>query len=121
LARRAEFHRLAVQLRHHVIATGSHCDNKSAGTDATDRLAGVDHAAHVSEGSGGSTGDGPMSLLLVYIASLIVGQSVAVSIGLLVDRHYSSYAGLMIFMALYFLIFWAAWRFALRVTNPKSQ
>ena len=62
-----------------------------------------------------------MSLLLVYIASLVIGQSAAVGVGLLVDRHYSSYGGLMVFIALYFTVFWLAWRFALRVTEPKSQ
>jgi hypothetical protein len=62
-----------------------------------------------------------MSLLLVYIASLLVGQSIAVSVGLLVDRHHSSHGGLMVFIALYFTMFWLCWRLAVRVTAPKSQ
>ncbi len=62
-----------------------------------------------------------MTLLLVYIASLLVGQSISVSIGLLIDRHYSSYGGLMVFIALYFFMFWLAWRIAIRLTEPNSQ
>jgi hypothetical protein len=62
-----------------------------------------------------------MSLLAVYLATLVVGQSIAVGVGLFIDRHYSAHAGLMIFIALYFTIFWLAWRFAVRITAPKSQ
>jgi hypothetical protein len=69
----------------------------------------------------GKTGGMSMSLLVVYLATLVVGQSIAVSIGLLIDRHYSPYAGLMVFIALYFAIFWLGWRFAVRITTPKSQ
>jgi hypothetical protein len=62
-----------------------------------------------------------MSLLLVYLASLVVGQSIAVSVGLLVDRHYSTHGGLMVFIALYFGMFWLCWRIAVRVTEPKAE
>jgi hypothetical protein len=62
-----------------------------------------------------------MGLLLVYIATLIVGQSCVVGISLLVDRHYSSYAGLLVFIVLYFTVFWLSWRFAVRVTEPRSR
>jgi len=61
-----------------------------------------------------------MSLLIVYIFSVIVGQSVSITVGLLVDRYFSSYTGLMVFIAMYFVVFWLAWRFSVRVTAPKS-
>ena len=43
-----------------------------------------------------------MGLLLVFIVSLVAGQAIAISLGLLVERHYSSYAGLVTFIALLF-------------------
>ena len=61
-----------------------------------------------------------MSLMIAYIATLLVGQSISVGIGLLVDRYHSSYGGLMVFIALYFFMFWAGWRVALWFTKPKS-
>jgi hypothetical protein len=62
-----------------------------------------------------------MSLLIVYIATLLIGQLISVGIGLLVDRYHSSYGGLMVFIALYFFMFWAGWRIAVRLTEPKSS
>jgi hypothetical protein len=61
-----------------------------------------------------------MSLLLVYIVSVIIGQSIAITTGLLVDRYYSSYGGLMVFIALYFFMFWLTWKISVRITEPKS-
>lgn len=62
-----------------------------------------------------------MSLLIAYILALVVGQSISISTGLLVDRFYSSYAGLLVFIALYFFMFWLAWQIAIRVTAPKTK
>lgn len=62
-----------------------------------------------------------MGLLVVFILSLVVGQGVAISLGLLVERHYSSYAGLVTFIALYFTMFWLAWKFAVRITEPGTR
>jgi hypothetical protein len=61
-----------------------------------------------------------MSLLLVYILTLLVGQSASVGLGLLVDRYHSSYVGLMVFIACYFTMFWLAWRFAVKITEPRT-
>ena len=60
-----------------------------------------------------------MSLLVVYIFSLIVGQSISIGVGLLVDRYHSSYVGLMVFIGMYFFVFWLAWQFSVRITAPK--
>ena len=43
-----------------------------------------------------------MGLLVVFIVSLVAGQAIAIFLGLLVERHYSPYAGLVTFIALYF-------------------
>lgn len=60
-----------------------------------------------------------MNLLLAYVVSLLVAQSIAIGAGLIVDRLYSSYAGLVVFIALYFVMFWVAWKFAVRITEPR--
>src|SRR5262245_24732208 len=62
-----------------------------------------------------------MALLVVFIATLFVLESVAVGIGIVVERHTSSNTGLITFIACYFAMIWFAWRFAVRVTEPKSR
>ncbi len=61
-----------------------------------------------------------MRLIVTYLLTLIVVQSISIGAGLLVDRYYSSYGGLMVFIVLYFFMFWLAWQFAVRVTAPKD-
>ena len=61
-----------------------------------------------------------MRLLLVFLASLLVGQSISVGVGLLVERHATPYTGLVTFIVCYFAMFWVAWRFAVRVTEPRA-
>jgi hypothetical protein len=60
-----------------------------------------------------------MVLLVAYLISLVVGQSIAVGIGLLVENLHSPRAGLLAFIPLYFVMFWLAWRIALRLTAPR--
>jgi hypothetical protein len=55
-----------------------------------------------------------MSLLIVFIISLVIGEAIAVGVGLLVERHTTPYTGLVTFIACYFAMFWLAWRFAVR-------
>jgi len=62
-----------------------------------------------------------MNLLVTYIFALIIAQSLSVGVGLIVDRAHSSYGGLVVFIALYFTMFWAAWKFAVRITQPKAN
>jgi hypothetical protein len=62
-----------------------------------------------------------MSLLLVFLISLIVGQSISVSLGLLVERHSTPYTGLVTFIGCFFAMIWLAWRFAVRITEPRSR
>jgi hypothetical protein len=60
-------------------------------------------------------------LLLVFLITLLIGQSISVSVGLLVERQVSPYTGLLTFIACYFAMFWVAWRFAVRITEPRSR
>jgi hypothetical protein len=58
-----------------------------------------------------------MSLLIVYVIAILVGDLLAAGIAEIVER-YSEGASLGVFLALYFVVFWAAWRVAVRVTEP---
>jgi hypothetical protein len=60
-----------------------------------------------------------MSLLVTYVVTVVIGQSIVIGIGLMVDRYYSSGASLWVALSLYFLMFWLAWQIAVRVTEPK--
>jgi hypothetical protein len=62
-----------------------------------------------------------MRLLLIFLTSLLVGQSISIGIGLLVERHSTPYTGLVTFIVFYFAMFWVAWRFAVRVTEPRPH
>jgi hypothetical protein len=60
-------------------------------------------------------------LLLAFLITLLIGQSISVSLGLLVERQVSPYTGLVTFIACYFVMFWVAWRVAVRITEPRSR
>jgi len=62
-----------------------------------------------------------MNLLLAYIVTLLVAQSLAIVAGLVIERLHSPYAGLVTFIAGYFFMFWAAWKLAVRITEPKTK
>jgi hypothetical protein len=66
----------------------------------------------------GRTGIIIMSLLIVYVIAIMVGDLFAVGIVEIVER-YSEKASLGVFLALYFVVFWVAWRVAVRVTEPR--
>jgi len=59
-------------------------------------------------------------LLSTYLVTLIVAQAAAIGIGLAVERMYTPYMGLMVFIPLYFCFFWLAWLFAVRITRPRT-
>jgi len=64
---------------------------------------------------------GGISLLILFVIILLVGQAISVEIGLLVERHGTPNAGLLTFIFCYFTMFWIAWRFAVRVTEPGTR
>ncbi len=61
-----------------------------------------------------------MSLLVAYVICLVLGQTVTISIGLLLDRVSSPGISVPVSIALYFVMFWIAWKVAVRVTEPKA-
>jgi hypothetical protein len=60
-----------------------------------------------------------MSLLIVYLVLMIIGDFVAYLIGLVIERTFPS-ASLPAFLAMYFLFLWVAWIIAVRITEPKK-
>jgi hypothetical protein len=61
-----------------------------------------------------------MGLLIAYIICLVIGQSMTISVGLMLDRLLTPGVSLPVSLALYFAMFWIAWKVAVRVTEPKS-
>jgi hypothetical protein len=61
-----------------------------------------------------------VTLLVVYLVTLVLGQVIAVAVGLTVERFYTPYTGLVVFIPLYFAVFWLAWRLAVRITAPRT-
>jgi hypothetical protein len=62
-----------------------------------------------------------MSLLVTFIICLLVGQSLSLGLGLLVERYSTPYTGMVAFLGSYFAMFWLAWRLAVRITAPRSR
>jgi len=62
-----------------------------------------------------------MRLLLTFIICLLVGQSLTVGFGWLVERYSTPYTGLVSLIASYFAMFWLAWLLAVRITAPRSR
>lgn len=57
-----------------------------------------------------------MTVILVFIVFVLVGDAFAVMISAAVE-HISQSASLMVFFALFAGVFWAAWQLAVRVTE----
>jgi hypothetical protein len=56
-----------------------------------------------------------VSLLVVYVVLMVIGDIVDYLIGLVVERVWPQ-ASLPVFLLLYFLFLWAAWVIAVRLT-----
>ena len=94
-----------------------------AAISATDRLAAIDSPVGVAERCWHAVkAQGQaMNLLVIFIVSLVIGQSLSIGLGLLVERYSTPYTGMVTFLGSYFVMFWLAWRFAVRVTAPRSS
>ena len=57
-----------------------------------------------------------MGVILVYVVFVLIGDGIAVGIASIVER-YSETASLLVFFALFVLVFWAGWIMAVRVTE----
>jgi hypothetical protein len=64
---------------------------------------------------------GGMGLLVVFILLLLLGQGVAILLGLTVERLSSPYTGLITFIAAYFALFWFSWKAAVWLTEPGKR
>ena len=93
-----------------------------AAISATYRLAAIDSPVGVAERCRHAVKEQgqAMNLLVIFIISVVIGQSLSIGLGLLVERYSTPYTGLITFMGSYFVMFWLAWRFALRITAPRS-
>jgi cation transporter-like permease len=61
-----------------------------------------------------------MSLLIVYVGLVIMGNLIAYFVGLVVERTVPA-ASLPAFLAMYFLFLWVAWLIAVRITQPRVR
>ncbi len=55
-----------------------------------------------------------MKLLAVYTLLVAIGEFVSYFIGRVVE-HWSATASLPVFLACFFIVFWVAWRAAIRI------
>ncbi len=61
-----------------------------------------------------------MWILIVYMLIVLVGESIAIALGLLLDRTYPL-ASLPISLTLFFTVLWLSWVLAVRWTKPKHE
>jgi hypothetical protein len=57
-----------------------------------------------------------MSVILIFVAFVLIGDTVAVGISYEAERISNS-VSLIVFFALFVFVFWAAWQLAVRVTE----
>jgi len=60
-----------------------------------------------------------MWIMVVYTLIVLVGETITVSIGLVLDRIFPA-ASLTVSLTLFFAILWLAWVLAVRLTEPKG-
>lgn len=60
-----------------------------------------------------------MQIIAVYVVLVLIGEFGAYLVGRTVE-HWSMTAGLPVFLACFFLVFWIAWLIAVRLTKPKA-
>ena len=60
-----------------------------------------------------------MSLIIYYVAFMIVGYFAAYLLGLFTEYEWGSFASLMVFLSLYFLSLWISWVLAVWFTRPR--
>lgn len=60
-----------------------------------------------------------MQIMAFYIVFVLIGDVGAYFIGRTVEQ-WSPTGSLPVFLGAFFLVFWLAWRLAVRVTEPKA-
>lgn len=61
-----------------------------------------------------------MWILIVYLLTVFVGESLTIALGLFLDRTYPL-ASLPVSLSLFFAVFWIGWALAVRWTEPKLE
>ena len=61
-----------------------------------------------------------MWIMAVYVLIVVVGEAIAIAIGLTLDRTYPTYS-LPISLSLFFIVLWLSWLLAVRLTEPKHR
>jgi hypothetical protein len=61
-----------------------------------------------------------MTLLIWYLALVVIGTVLAYFAGLAVERQFGSYPSMIAFIAMYFIVLWLAWIVSVRITAPKK-
>jgi hypothetical protein len=59
-----------------------------------------------------------MWIMVIYVAIVLVSESIVVAIGLALDRIYRA-ASLPVSLSLFFIMLWLSWVLAVRLTEPK--
>ena len=61
-----------------------------------------------------------MLLIVWFLALVAAGDLLAYLAGLFVEYEWGSYPSLVVFLAMYFITLWVAWRIAVWLTKPKG-
>lgn len=60
-----------------------------------------------------------MALIIWFLALVAAGDVLAYLVGLFVEYEWGGYTSLVVFLAMYFITLWVAWRIAVWMTTPK--
>ena len=60
-----------------------------------------------------------MLLIIWFLALVAAGDVLSYLVGLLVEYEWGEYPSLVVFLAMYFITLWVAWRIAVWMTTPK--
>ena len=60
-----------------------------------------------------------MLLIIWFLALVAAGDVLSYLVGLFVEYEWGSHLSLIVFLAMYFITLWVAWRLAVRLTTPK--
>ena len=61
-----------------------------------------------------------MLLIIWFLALVAAGDVLSYLVGLFVEYEWGSYPSLVVFLAMYFITLWVAWRMAVWLTTPKA-
>ena len=62
-----------------------------------------------------------MALIIWFLALVAAGDVLAYLVGLFVEYEWGGYTSLVVFLAMYFITLWVAWRIAVWLTTPKRS